>query len=52
MNNIETFIPEVWFEEVRRMKVGKKNDDGIWMPYHSKGTFMVTRPFSGRHGVE
>ena len=40
VDNIEPLIPEVWFEEGRGFKEGENNDDGIWMPYHSKGSFL------------
>ena len=40
MNNIEPLTPEGFFEEVHGFKGGKNNDDSIWMPYHSKGTFF------------
>ena len=39
VNNIETLTPEGSFEGGRFIKEEKKNDYGIWMPYHSKGTF-------------
>ena len=39
VNNIEPLNREGWFEEGCGFKGGKKNDDGIWMPYHSKGIF-------------
>ena len=53
VNNIDTLNPEGWFEKGHGFKEGKKNDDSIWMPYHSKGTlFMGAHPFSGRLGVE
>ena len=41
MNNIEPLDPEGWFEEGNGFKGEKNNDDGIWMPYHSKGTFLL-----------
>ena len=40
MNNIEKLTPEVWFEEGRVRKEINKNDDGIRIPYHYKGTFL------------
>ena len=44
VNNIEPFNPEGFFEEGGVFKGGKKNDDGIWVPYHSKGTFYERPP--------
>ena len=32
VKNIETLNPEGWFQKGHGMKVGKKIDDGIWMP--------------------
>ena len=53
VNNIEKFTPEGWFEEGHGMKGVKNNNDGIWMPYNSKGNFfMIACPFSVRLGVE
>ena len=40
VNNIEPLTCEGWFEEGNGFKGGKKNGDCIWMPYHSKGTFL------------
>ena len=40
VNNIEPLTPEGWSEEGHGFKGGKKNDDGICIPYHSKGTFI------------
>ena len=40
MNNIETLTPEYWLEEGYVVKGGKDNDNGIWMTYHYKGTFL------------
>ena len=40
LNNIETLTPEGWFEEGNGFKGGQKNDNGIWMPYHSKGNVL------------
>ena len=37
LNNIEPLNPGFWFKEGRGFKGGKKNDNGICMPYHSKG---------------
>ena len=39
VNNIEPFTPDGWFKEGSGTKGGKSNDNGIWMTYHSKGTF-------------
>ena len=36
VNNIVNLTPEGWFKEGHGFKRGKKNDDGIWMLYHSK----------------
>ena len=53
VNNIETLSPEGWFEDDNGLKRGKKNENGIWIPYHSKGKLFVgARPFSGRIVVE
>ena len=35
-NNIVNLTPKGWFKEGHGFKRGKKNDDGIWMLYHSK----------------
>ena len=40
VNKIRPFTPEGWFEEFHGMKGLNKNDNGICMPYHSKGTFL------------
>ena len=40
VDNIEPLTPESWFEEGHGFKGGKKDDDGIWMTYYSKGTFL------------
>ena len=37
LNNIEPLNPGFWFKEGRGFKGGKKNENGICMPYHSKG---------------
>ena len=37
LNNIEPLNPGFWFKEGRGFKGGKNNDNGICMPYHSKG---------------
>ena len=42
--NVEPLTPEGWFEEGHGFKSGKNNDNGIWMPYHSKGTFCWHLP--------
>ena len=39
VNNIEPLTPEGWFKEYCGFKVGKKNDNGIWVSYHSKDNF-------------
>ena len=44
VNNIETLTPEGWLEEGRGTRGGKKNGDGIWMPYHTKTTFYGSPP--------
>ena len=40
VSNIEPLTPEGCFKEVSRLKGGNNNGDGIWMPYHSKDTFL------------
>ena len=40
VNNIEPLTPEGWFKEGHGMKEGHNNDNGIWMPFHFKGTFL------------
>ena len=40
LNNIEPLNPEDWFQEGRGIRGGNNNGDGIWMPYHSKGSFL------------
>ena len=44
VNNIEPLTPEGWFNVGRGTKVGNKNGDGIWMPYHFKGNFYGRQP--------
>ena len=44
LNNIEHFTPDGLFEEGNVIKGVKKNDDIIWMPYHSKDTFYGRPP--------
>ena len=51
VNNIKPLTHEGWFEESHGSKIGKKNDDGIWMPYNYN-FFMGSHPFGGRLGVE
>ena len=40
MNKDEPLTPEGWFEEGHGFKGGNKNDNVIWMTYHSKSTFL------------
>ena len=40
VNNIDILTPKGWFEEGHEMKGGNNNNNGIWTPYHSKGTFL------------
>ena len=40
LNNIEPLNPEGWFEEVHGFNRGNNIDNSIWMPYHSKGSFL------------
>ena len=44
VNNIQPLTPEGWFEEGDGIREGKKNKDGICMPYYSKGIFNGCPP--------
>ena len=39
-NTIKPLTPEGWFEEGHRWLGVKNNGDAIWIPYHSKVTFL------------
>lgn len=44
MPGLEPLTPEEWFVEGHGITGGEKDHNGVWIPFHKKGTFLQMTP--------